>query len=133
MAARPAGWRHQIDALAAAGYHAVAPDQRGYGGTDAPEAVEAYTLFHLVGDMVALVGALGETQATIVGHDWGANVAWQAALWRPDVFPAVAALSVWLRDRGREPPTAVMKQMFGGACAKDTFNQSVFPFADRDQ
>ena len=65
-------WRHQLAALAAAGYRAVAPDMRGYGGTDAPPDVEQYTLLHLVGDMVELVGALGERQAVIVGHDWGA-------------------------------------------------------------
>ena len=69
-------WRSQIAALAEAGYHAVAPDMRGYGQTDAPAAIEAYTLFHLVGDMVGILDALGEQQAVVVGHDWGAPVAW---------------------------------------------------------
>lgn len=87
-------WRHQLAALAAAGYHAVAPDMRGYGGTDAPADVDKYTMLHLVGDMVALVQALGETQAVIVGHDWGAPVAWNSALLRPDLFRAVAGMSV---------------------------------------
>jgi pimeloyl-ACP methyl ester carboxylesterase len=87
-------WRHQIMALAAAGYRVVAPDMRGYGGTDAPREPDAYTLLHHVGDMVALVKALGESRAVIVGHDWGAPVAWHAAMLRPDLFRAVAGLSV---------------------------------------
>lgn len=87
-------WRHQIRALAAAGYRVAAPDMRGYGGTDAPAEVEAYTMLHLVGDVAQLVGALGETQAVIVGHDWGAPVAWHAALLRPDLFRAVVGMSV---------------------------------------
>ena len=87
-------WRHQLQAVAAAGFRAVAPDMRGYGGTDAPEAIDQYTLFHIVGDMVELVKKLGEEQAVIVGHDWGAPVAWHAAMWRPDVFRAVVGMSV---------------------------------------
>lgn len=106
-------WRHQLAALAAAGYRVVAPDQRGYGTTDAPEAIDAYTQFHLVGDIVGLVHALGEKQAVIVGHDWGAPVAWNAALWRPDVFRAVAALSVPWSDRAPVAPTVGMKALFG--------------------
>jgi pimeloyl-ACP methyl ester carboxylesterase len=73
-------WRHQLAALAAAGFHAVAPDMRGYGGTEAPEPIEQYTLLHLVGDMVGLLDALGSDTAVIAGHDWGAPVAWHAAL-----------------------------------------------------
>src|ERR1700676_4798084 len=87
-------WRHQIAALAEAGFHVVAPDMRGFGRTSAPADISAYSIFDSVGDMVALVAALGETQAVIVGHDWGAPVAWHAALFRPDVFTAVAGLSV---------------------------------------
>ena len=82
-------WRHQLKALAEAGFRAVAPDMRGFGRTSAPDDVAAYTIFHNVGDMVALVAALGEKRALIVGHDWGAPVAWHAALMRPDIFPAV--------------------------------------------
>jgi pimeloyl-ACP methyl ester carboxylesterase len=98
-------WRHQISALAAAGFHVVAPDMRGFGRTSAPADVEAYTIFHNVGDMVALVGALGETQAVIVGHDWGAPVAWHAAMLRPDIFTRVAGLSVppFARSSRRRP------------------------------
>ena len=94
-------WRHQLAAVAAAGYRAVAPDMRGYGGTDAPLSVEQYTMLHLVGDMVELVKALGETQAVIVGHDWGAPVAWTSAMLRPDLFRAVAGMSVPFAPPGR--------------------------------
>ena len=87
-------WRHQLAALAAAGYRAVAPDMRGYGGTEAPAEIDRYTMLHLAGDMVGLVKALGETEAVIVGHDWGAPVTWNAALMRPDLFRAVVGMSV---------------------------------------
>jgi pimeloyl-ACP methyl ester carboxylesterase len=87
-------WRHQLQAVADAGFRAVAMDMRGYGDTSAPEDVGAYTMSHLVGDTVGVVNALGADQAVIVGHDWGAPVAWYSALMRPDVFRAVAALSV---------------------------------------
>ena len=87
-------WRAQLAALAKAGYRAVAPDMRGYGGTTAPEDPTAYTLLHLVGDMVELVKQLGEAQAVIVGHDWGAPVAWNSAMLRPDMFRAVVGMSV---------------------------------------
>ena len=101
-------WRHQIEALAAAGFHAVAPDMRGYGKSDAPEAIDQYTIFHLVGDLVGLLDALEAPTAVIVGHDWGANIAWHAARLRPDRFRAVAALSVPFRPRGPVRPTSVM-------------------------
>jgi epoxide hydrolase A/B len=103
-------WRHQLGALAAAGFHAVAPDMRGYGQTDAPLEVDRYTLLHLLGDMVGLLEALEIEQAVIAGHDWGAPVAWLAAQLRPDRFPAVIALSVPFRARGKERPTTVMPQ-----------------------
>jgi len=103
-------WRDQLQALAAAGYRAVAPDMRGYGRTDAPAEISSYTVLDIVGDMIGLVGALGEKQAVIVGHDWGANIAWHAALFRPDVFPAVAALSVPFRQRGPAPPLHMLRK-----------------------
>ncbi len=103
-------WRHQIQALAAAGFRVVAPDMRGYGQTDRPEPVEAYTMFHLVGDMVGLLDALGAEHAVIAGHDWGAPVAWHAALLRPDRFRAVIGLSVPFRPRGPTRPTSTMPQ-----------------------
>lgn len=94
-------WRHQIEAVAAAGFRAVAPDMRGYGGTDAPQDIAQYTILHLVGDMVELVKALGEKEAVVVGHDWGAPVAWHSALLRPDVFRAVTGMSVPYAPPGR--------------------------------
>ena len=103
-------WRHQLAALAAAGFHAVAPDMRGYGQTDQPGEIDQYTLLHLVGDMVGLVDALGGGPAVIAGHDWGAPVAWHAALLRPDRFRAVIGLSVPYRPRGSVRPTTAMPQ-----------------------
>jgi len=103
-------WRHQLSALAEAGFHAVAPDMRGYGQTDRPAEIEAYTLLHLVGDMVGLLDALGEPSAVIAGHDWGAPVAWHAALLRPDRFRAVIGLSVPYWPRRPVRPTTAMPQ-----------------------
>jgi pimeloyl-ACP methyl ester carboxylesterase len=101
-------WRHQLAALSAAGFRAVAPDMRGYGQSDRPEAIDQYTLLHLVGDMVGLLDALGVGQAAIAGHDWGAPVAWHAALLRPDRFRAVIGLSVPHRHRSSIMPTSAM-------------------------
>jgi len=101
-------WRHQLVALADAGYHAVAPDMRGYGQTDQPEAIEAYSLLHLVGDVVGLLDALGVATAIVAGHDWGAPVAWHAALLRPDRFRAVIGLSVPFIPRRASRPTTTM-------------------------
>lgn len=101
-------WRHQLPALAAAGFHAVAFDMRGYGGSDRPEAIDGYTLFHLVGDLIGVIDALGAERAVVVGHDVGANVAWQAAQMRPDRIRAVAALSVPFRPRAAVRPTSAM-------------------------
>jgi len=108
-------WRHQLPALAEAGFHAVAPDQRGYGQTDCPESIEAYNIFQLVGDIVGLVHALGEEKAVIVGHDWGAPVAFHCALLRPDIFSSLILLSVPYSPRplGGIKPTEVMKKVAG--------------------
>jgi pimeloyl-ACP methyl ester carboxylesterase len=102
-------WRHQIPALAAAGYRVIAPDLRGYGDTRGPTDPESYTNLHVVGDMVALLDALGEKQAVIVGHDWGSPVAWLAATLRPDRFRAVASLSVMNGPRMPLPPPEFAK------------------------
>lgn len=102
-------WRHQIPALAEAGFHAVAPDMRGFGRSTAPADIDAYSIVDTVGDMVALVTALGEKQAVIVGHDWGAPVAWHAAMFRPDIFTRVAGLSVPPPLRGRTRPLEALR------------------------
>jgi pimeloyl-ACP methyl ester carboxylesterase len=103
-------WRHQIPAIAAAGFRVAAPDMRGFGRTSAPDDVNAYSIFNNVGDMVALVEALGEKHAVIIGHDWGAPVAWHAALFRPDMFTAVAGLSVPPPFRGRGRPLDSLRE-----------------------
>src|SRR5262249_41798396 len=101
-------WRHQLAALAAAGFRAVAPDMRGYGQTDRPDEIDQYTLLHLVGDILGLIDALGAETAVVAGHDWGAPVAWHAALLRPDRFRAVIGLSVPFRSRLEVRPTVGM-------------------------
>ncbi|MGH8068223.1 MAG: alpha/beta fold hydrolase [Candidatus Entotheonellia bacterium] len=108
-------WRHQLPALAEAGYHAVAPDQRGYGQTDRPARIDAYNILQLTGDIVGLVHALGEERASIVGHDWGAPVAWYCGLLRPDIFHAVGLLSVPYFQRTWQDmrPTEAMQRMAG--------------------
>jgi pimeloyl-ACP methyl ester carboxylesterase len=103
-------WRHQLHALAEAGFHAVAPDMRGYGQTERPEEIHQYSLLHLVGDMVGLLDTLGSETAVIVGHDWGAPVAWHAALLRPDRFRGVIGLSVPFTPRRPVRPTSIMPQ-----------------------
>lgn len=97
-------WRHQLPALAAAGFRAVAPDLRGYGRSGQPAEADQYTLFHLVGDLVGLLDALEVREAVIAGNDWGATLAWQAALLRPDRFRAVVASSVPMMARSPLPP-----------------------------
>lgn len=88
-------WRHQITALAEAGYSVIAPDMRGYGASDAPEAVTDYDIFNLTGDVTALIRHYGAGQpAVVVGHDWGAMVAWAFAGFRPDLVRGVVGMSV---------------------------------------
>jgi pimeloyl-ACP methyl ester carboxylesterase len=103
-------WRHQMPALAAAGYHVVVPDMRGFGHTDAPNEIEAYNILQLVGDLVGLVHALGERKAILVGHDWGAALTWASAMMRPDLFPAIAILSVPRRARGPARPLDILRR-----------------------
>ncbi|MFB4290332.1 alpha/beta fold hydrolase [Nonomuraea sp. ATR24] len=106
-------WRHQLPALAAAGYRAAAVDVRGYGRSSKPADVAAYRMVDLVEDAVAAVRGLGEDTAAIVGHDWGAGIAAHAALLRPDVFTAVAMLSVPYTPPGGPRPSEAFARMGG--------------------
>jgi pimeloyl-ACP methyl ester carboxylesterase len=116
-------WHHQFGPLADAGFRVVAPDQRGYGRSDHPDDVDAYTILHLVGDVVGLIQALGEEKAYVVGHDWGAPVAWHTALLRPDMVLGVAGLSVPPPFRGTEPPLAAMEKRYEGRFYWNYFNR----------
>ncbi|MGD3106074.1 alpha/beta fold hydrolase [Streptomyces sp. YGL11-2] len=106
-------WRHQMAALAAAGYRAVAIDVRGYGRSSRPANVDAYRMRNLVEDNVAVVHALGERTAVVVGHDWGSPIAAHSALLRPDVFRAVGLLSVPYTPRGGHRPSEVFARIGG--------------------
>lgn len=106
-------WRHQIPVLAEAGYHVLAPDQRGYGGSSCPEAIEAYDIHHLTADLVGLLDDVGAERAVWVGHDWGAAVVWNAPLLHPDRVAAVAALSVPAVPRSHVAPTRAWRKMLG--------------------
>ncbi len=106
-------WRHQIPALAEAGYHVLAPDQRGYGGSSRPDAIEAYDVHALTADIVGLLDDVDAERAVWVGHDWGAVVAWNAPLLHPDRVAAVAGLSVPPLPRAQVPPTRAFRNMFG--------------------
>ncbi|KAL2629581.1 hypothetical protein R1flu_014267 [Riccia fluitans] len=102
-------WRHQIPVIANAGYHVVAPDMRGFGQTEAPEDPTKYTFLNTVGDVVSLIHTLGEKQACLVGHDWGALVTWLTALLRPDVVKCVVTLNVSFLPR--DPKYSILDQM----------------------
>lgn len=111
----PESWysyRHQIPALADAGFHAVATDVRGYGGTDKPHEIEAYSMKNMVADHTGVLDALGVDQAVVVGHDWGAPIAWHCALLQPERFRAVAAMSVPYTARAPMQPTELFKAAF---------------------
>lgn len=106
-------WRHQIPALAEAGYHVLAPDQRGYGGSSRPGAIEAYNIHELTADLAGLLDDVGAERAVWIGHDWGAAVVWNAPLLHPDRVAAVAALSIPPLPRPQVPPTQAFRTLFG--------------------
>ncbi len=106
-------WRHQIPALAAAGYHVLAPDQRGYGRTTRPADIAAYNVADLSADLIGLLDDVGADKAVFVGHDWGAQVAWGSAQLHPDRVAAVVGLSVPPVPRAQVPPTQAFRAIFG--------------------
>ncbi|GBG36072.1 epoxide hydrolase A [Mycobacterium montefiorense] len=106
-------WRHQIPVLAEAGYHVLAPDQRGYGGSSRPDAIDAYNIRELTADIVGLLDDVGAQRAVWIGHDWGAPVVWHAPLLHPDRVAAVAALSVPATPRSQVTPTQAWRKTFG--------------------
>ncbi|UMB70170.1 alpha/beta fold hydrolase [Mycobacterium paraterrae] len=106
-------WRHQIPALAAAGYHVLAPDQRGYGRTTSPKDVAAYNIADLSADLVGLLDDVGADKAVFVGHDWGSSVVWSSAQLHPDRVAAVIGMSVPPVPRSQVPPTQAFRSIFG--------------------
>ncbi len=106
-------WRHQVPALADAGYHVLAPDGRGFGRSDRPAAPDAYDVDHLVGDMVALLDDVGVEQAAFVGHDWGALVVWALALMAPERVAGAAGIGVPFLPRGTSQPTTLLRHFAG--------------------
>lgn len=106
-------WRHQLSALADAGYHAVAPDMRGYGKSDKPDAVEAYDIKQVTADIAGIVDALGEESAILIGHDWGSIVTWNSMLLYPEKFSALVSMSVPYSGRGGQSPVDGMRASMG--------------------
>jgi len=107
-------WRHQIPALAAAGFRAIAPDLRGYGESDKPENLEDYDIHHLVGDLVGLLDGLGIERAAIVGHDWGGIIVWSMALMQPERVERVISLNTPFMPHTDIPPTEVFRRVPDG-------------------
>jgi pimeloyl-ACP methyl ester carboxylesterase len=106
-------WRHQVPALVEGGYRVIVPDMRGFGGSSRPEAIEAYDVIELTGDLAGLLDWLELEQAVFVGHDWGAATVWNMALVQADRVRAVAGLSVPFAPRAAAPPLAIMRRRFG--------------------
>jgi pimeloyl-ACP methyl ester carboxylesterase len=107
-------WRHQIRTLADAGFHAIAPDQRGYGDTDCPAPIEAYTQKQIVADIVGMLDALGIHKCVIVGHDWGGMTAWNAPLMFPERIERVVGVNTPFIPRAPIKPTDAMRAMAAG-------------------
>jgi pimeloyl-ACP methyl ester carboxylesterase len=107
-------WRHQIRALADAGFRAIAPDQRGYGETDCPAPIEAYTQKQIVADIIGMLDALAIRKCVIVGHDWGGMTAWNAPLMYPDRIERVVGVNTPFIPRAPIKPTDAMRAMAAG-------------------
>lgn len=105
-------WRHQMEAVAEAGYRAIAPDMRGYGASDAPEDPALYSQFYIAGDIVGLIDHLGEEDAVLVGHDMGANADWAMATFVPHRVRGAVVLSIPQKPRGTQPPVASAPERF---------------------
>ncbi|MEO9476242.1 MAG: alpha/beta hydrolase [Cyclobacteriaceae bacterium] len=106
-------WRHQIPALVQAGYHVIVPNQRGFGNSSRPAEVTDYDIVHLTGDLVALLDHFGYSEATFVGHDWGANVVWSLAQLHPERVNKVINLALPYQERGEKPWIELMEEYFG--------------------
>jgi pimeloyl-ACP methyl ester carboxylesterase len=106
-------WRHQIPALAAAGYHVLAPDQRGYGRTSCPADIAAYNVADLSADLIGLIDDVGAEKAVFIGHDWGSSVVWGTPQLHPDRVEAVIGMSVPPVPRAQMPPTKAFRSIFG--------------------
>ena len=106
-------WRHQLKYLSELGYRVVVPDMRGYGGTDAPIAVDDYNIENIAADMVGILDHLGEERAVMVGHDWGAIVAWQTVQFYPNRFDGLIAMSVPFAGRQERSPMVEWRETFG--------------------
>ena len=106
-------WRHQMPALAEAGYHVIVPNQRGYGNSVAPQEVEKYDIACLTGDLAGLLDHFGYDDAVFVGHDWGANVAWSMAMLHPKRVSKLVALALPYQERGEMPWVQFLSMLFG--------------------
>ncbi|NWH08280.1 MAG: alpha/beta hydrolase [Alphaproteobacteria bacterium] len=106
-------WRHQLPAVAAAGYRAIAPDQRGYGLTDRPAAIEDYDIKHLTGDLIGMLDALGIQKAVFCGHDWGGIVTWAMPLLHPDRVAGVIGVNTPFLPRAPMDPIELMRLAYG--------------------
>ncbi|HET7721506.1 MAG TPA: alpha/beta hydrolase, partial [Acidimicrobiales bacterium] len=106
-------WRHQLAPIAEAGYHVLAPDQRGYGRSSKPAEVTDYDILHLTGDVLGLIDATGHEKAAVIGHDWGSMVVWALALLAPERLAGVIGMSVPFVPRGPMPPIQMIRQVIG--------------------
>jgi pimeloyl-ACP methyl ester carboxylesterase len=107
-------WRDQVAPLAAAGYRVLVPEMRGYGQSSAPSDPAAYDVLTICADIQAAMDQLGQQQVCVVGHDWGAPIAWHLALLEPQRVQAVVAMAVPFGGRPKHPATEIMRQLYAG-------------------